>query len=46
MKLFENIVVYVVMFIMLIVILGVFDINVLGLLVGVGVIGLVVGFGV
>ena len=44
-KLLENIVAYVVMFIMLIAILGVFDINASGLLAGAGVIGLAVGFG-
>ncbi|EOO14940.1 MULTISPECIES: mechanosensitive ion channel family protein [Bacillus] len=44
-KLLENIVAYVVMFIMLIAILGVFNINASGLLAGAGVIGLAVGFG-
>ncbi|EJR48073.1 hypothetical protein IIM_04335 [Bacillus cereus VD107] len=44
-KLLENIVAYVVMFIMLIAILGVFEINASGLLAGAGVIGLAVGFG-
>lgn len=44
-KLLENIVAYVVMFVMLIAILGVFDINASGLLAGAGVIGLAVGFG-
>ncbi|PEE38414.1 mechanosensitive ion channel family protein [Bacillus pseudomycoides] len=44
-KLLENIVAYVVMFIMVIAILGVFNINASGLLAGAGVIGLAVGFG-
>ncbi|AWC34802.1 mechanosensitive ion channel family protein [Bacillus cytotoxicus] len=44
-KLLENIVAYVVIFIMLIAILGIFGINASGLLAGAGVIGLAVGFG-
>lgn len=44
-KLLENIVAYVVIFIMLIAILGVFGINAAGLLAGAGVIGLAIGFG-
>ncbi|MDZ5606615.1 mechanosensitive ion channel family protein [Bacillus pseudomycoides] len=44
-KLLENIVAYVVIFIMLIAILGVFHINVAGLLAGAGVVGLAIGFG-
>lgn len=44
-KLLENIVAYIGIFIMLIAILGVFNINASGLLAGAGVVGLAVGFG-
>lgn len=44
-KLLENIIAYVVMFITIVAILGVFNIDTAGLLAGAGVVGLAVGFG-